>query len=655
MELMYLEDVADGEFGSKTEVAIKACQKMNGLSQTGIADASLQMLIFEGKTKNASNKSVKVMTLSPLPGVTMREGNTGDAVEELQDRLRSLGYYSGIITGVYDKATISAIQSFQKMNGLTADGLAGSSTRAQIFSTEALPQTVVLTPTPAPSNALTPTGITVRQGDQGEAAKAVQKRLKQLGYLKGSADGKFGSSSVTALIAFQKRHGLTQDGIAGNSTQNLLFSNQALPAAGEIAPIPTTTPLTEDNAIEIQMGTRGAVVLSLQKRLTELGYYTAKMDSEYKAADRNAVRAFQKNNGLKADGVAGYETQQLLFSVGAVPGSLISPSPTPEPTPTPNLSTLRRGDSGNEVISLQQRLIQLGYLTVTADGSFGNMTADAVTAFQQRNDLEADGVAGPTTLYKLYSASAVSAPAATPSPTPSILRQGDENEGVMALQQYLIKLGYLGDSADGLFGAKTHLAIKAFQSMNGLFADGIAGPNTLSLLASATAKPAPTIPGSTPTPKPESPTILTPPKASQVRYANWYTEIRAYARKNPNATVYDFNTGLSWKVNMFSFGNHGEAEPISVAETAIMVRAFGGKYTWTPKPVWVVFSDGRIYMASTFSNPHGVEHNTANDFSGHLCIHFPRTQAQVEAIGPYATSHQKAIDTGWEVTQNMIK
>ncbi len=655
IELAFLSGNADGEFGSKTETAVKAFQKRNAFSETGIADAALQTLLYEEKPKNASGKSVKVMTLSPLPDATMREGNTGDAVVDLQNRLRSMGYLSGIPSGEYDRATISAVKDFQNMNGLTADGLAGSSTRTKLFSSDALPKNAILTPTPAPTAIATAPGTTVRQGDQGDAAKSVQKRLKELGYLKGSADGKFGSASVAALIAFQKRHGLTQDGVAGAGTQNLLFSANALPAAGEVTPVPATTPMTEENTIVIRMGTRGAVVLSLQKRLTELGYYAAKLDSEYKAADRNAVRAFQSNNGLKADGIAGYETQKALYSSNAVPGSLFTSTPTPVPTPSPALTTLRRGDTGNEVKSLQQRLIQLGYLSGNADGNFGSLTAGAVTMFQQRNGLTADGIAGPTTLSKLYSTMATTAPTATPAPTPTMLRQGDNNDAVKAMQESLIRLGYLKGSADGVFGSNTFLALQMFQLNNGLSTDGVAGEQTLSLLNSATAKPAPTLPGATATPKPTAPAVSTVPKASQVRYANWYTETRAHARKYPYATIYDFNTGLSWKVHMFSLGAHADAEPVSAADTAVMVKAFGGKYTWTPKPVWVVFSDGRVYMATTHDTPHGVEHNTSNNFPGHLCIHFPRTAAEVAAIGSYATTHQKAVEAGWTATQNMIR
>ncbi len=652
-ELGFLSGTADGKFGNQTESAVEAFQKKNGMTETGVADGVLQTLLYEGKPKNASGKATTVMTLPPLDGVTIREGNMGDAVTKLQERLKELGYFAGAVSGTCTSQTIAAVKAFQKKHGLTADGLAGSVTQAKLYSDDALASNATATPTPAPIP--TPPGETVRQGDEGQAAKTVQQRLKDLGYLSGTVDGKFGTLSVQALIAFQKRHGLTQDGVAGSATQAVLFSSAALSASAEATatPTPTATPLTPDNVIVMQRGTRGQEVLKLQQRLTELGYYTAKMDSDYEAADIAAVKAFQKANGLKVDGIAGYETQVLLYSADAVPGPLSSATPTPEPTPTPSLSTLRQGDTGNEVKSLQQRLIQLGYLDGTADGTFGSGTAAALIAFQKANGLNKDGVAGPTTLAKLYSTAAAAAPTATPAA--ATLKQGDSSDAVKEMQTLLIDLGYLSGTADGKFGAQTFLALKAFQERNGLLTDGIAGAKTLTLLNSDSAKAAPTVPGATATPKPDAPTLSSVPKASQVRYANWYSEIRARCKLYPYATVYDYSTGLSWKVHMFSLGAHADCEPLTAADTAIMVQAFGGKYTWTPKPVWVVMSDGRVYMASTHDTPHSVQHNTTNNFPGHFCIHFPRTDAQVAAIGPYATSHQKAIDLGWAVTQSMIQ
>ena len=77
-----------------------------------------------------------------------------------------------------------------------------------------------------------------------------------------------------------------------------------------------------------------------------------------------------------------------------------SPVPTPEPTPTPVL--LHVNCHGDEVVQLQARLIELGYLKGKADGFFGPKTEDAVKRFQQMNGLKADGYAGPLTLERLY-------------------------------------------------------------------------------------------------------------------------------------------------------------------------------------------------------------------------------------------------------------
>ena len=105
-------------------------------------------------------------------------------------------------------------------------------------------------------------------------------------------------------------------------------------------------------------------------------------------------------------------------------------------------------------------------------------------------------------------------------------------------------------------------------------------------------------------------------------------------------------------MHIFSVGAHADYEPVTANDTAKLVRALGGN-TWTPKAVWVVFSDGSVYMGSTHSMPHEVQHVRDNNFAGHSCLHFPRTQEQVTAIGPYATKHQSTIDAGWAATQRM--
>ena len=88
---------------------------------------------------------------------------------------------------------------------------------------------------------------------------------------------------------------------------------------------------------KLEYGDSGALVEQLQSRLMELGFYDARVTGGYYKVTRSAVRAFQTHNGLTADGVAGRQTQELLFSSDAVPASA---TPRPSPTPTPTRYTL---------------------------------------------------------------------------------------------------------------------------------------------------------------------------------------------------------------------------------------------------------------------------------------------------------------------------
>lgn len=108
-----------------------------------------------------------------------------------------------------------------------------------------------------------------------------------------------------------------------------------------------------------------------------------------------------------------------------------TPTPTASPTPniTPNASyrILRKGDKGEEVRRMQQRLMELGYLNGNIDGSFGYQTYSAVLAFQKANGLTRDGEAGPATLTKLYEDPNVipNLAVVTPSPVPTATPRPD--------------------------------------------------------------------------------------------------------------------------------------------------------------------------------------------------------------------------------------
>ena len=77
-------------------------------------------------------------------------------------------------------------------------------------------------------------------------------------------------------------------------------------------------------------------------------------------------------------------------------------TPTPGPTAEVSYKTLRKGDQGRDVETLQRALAQLGYLSGAQDGNFGTGTETAVKNFQEANGLSADGIAGKMTLEALY-------------------------------------------------------------------------------------------------------------------------------------------------------------------------------------------------------------------------------------------------------------
>ena len=647
-ELGYLEEEdVDGKFGAKTEEALKLFQKRNGLAQDGIASQDLQLKLYEDTPKDTRGYRQYVRTVPPVAGAVIREKSKGEPVTKLQTRLKELGYYKGELTGVCDEDTVAAIKLFEGKHGLVADGEMSAADQQVLYGATAMEASVVVTPSPTPT--VKPPTKTLRPGDKDDEVKLLQQRLKDLGYYTGNITGVYNTATTEAVKAFQKKSSLEQDGILGPITRTVLYGVNAIYAVPTAIPVstptPTTTPLTPENVIVIRAGSMGEVVRRLQARLQELGYYTSRLDGVYLTDDIEAVRAFQSANGLKVDGKAGYETQTALYSDSAIRGNANVTSGE-----TALVNTLRYGSEGNEVTTLQNRLIALGYLAGSADGKFGRDTKSAVIAFQKANGLSADGVVGTDTSTRLYASNVVSN---TVSSTQT-LRVGAVSDAVRDMQNRLITLGYLENGeADGKFGVKTSLALIEFQKANGLSADGVAGVKTFAKLNSVSAITAggtgsSTSSGTTTTTA-AAPTVTTI-SASQVRYANWYSEVKARCRLFPNATIYDFTTGISWQVNIFSMGAHADAEPLTAHDTAEMNRAFGGKTTWTPKAVWVVLSDGTVYMASTHNTPHDTYHIRDNNFDGHICIHFPRTQAQVEKIGPYATSHQKAIDLGWETT-----
>ena len=192
----------------------------------------------------------------------------------------------------------------------------------------------------------------LKQGSRGSDVKQLQKNLIGMGYLDGSADGIYGAKTKTAVKEFQKAFGLSADGNAGEATQTALRS----------------------------------AVVRLQVELKAAGHAAGTADGKFGAKTKKALESYQKDKKLTQTGEADSATWTAINRNS--PGMIIG-------------SSLKKGSSGSAVKHLQQALIGLGYLNGVADGKFGAKTMEAVKDYQRDYGLGVDGTAGRNTLTSI--------------------------------------------------------------------------------------------------------------------------------------------------------------------------------------------------------------------------------------------------------------
>jgi spore cortex-lytic enzyme len=144
----------------------------------------------------------------------------------------------------------------------------------------------------------------IKAGSNVGDVKAVQSKLKQWGYYGGAVDGVYGSKTTAAVKLFQKKNSLTPDGIAGPATLGKMGITAGLSVS----------------ASTVKSGSGKSDVKKVQQRLKDFGYYKGAVDGVYGSGTTQAVRSYQKDHGLKVDGVAGRNT---LSSMGITAGGAI--------------------------------------------------------------------------------------------------------------------------------------------------------------------------------------------------------------------------------------------------------------------------------------------------------------------------------------------
>lgn len=304
--------------------------------------------------------------------------------------------------------------------------------------------------------------------------------------------------------------------------------------------------------------------------------------------------------------------------------------------------------------SVQQRLKDLGYLTDKVDGKYGANTVAAMRAFQLRNGLTGSGNGDTATYTILYSVNAITAEGKqVDSNTPTVytnLKVGATGDAVLRLQQALSNLRYTV-TINGTYDETTRAAVLAFQKRNGLAPDGIAGVNTQTKLYTGDC-----VTGDTALPDDNKSepgnnggSFGNGPAKSQIKLQMWYTEIKPTIKSGQTVLVYEPRSGSSFRLRFYSLGRHADSEPLTAQDTAIMKAAWGGKFSWDEKPVYVLLPSGTWVLASMHCMPHLSGSIKDNDFDGHLCVHFPRTMEETAKLDPKnGVRHQKDIRKAWK-------
>lgn len=357
-------------------------------------------------------------------------------------------------------------------------------------------------------------GTALRQGSRGADVLRMQNYLNRIRAdyplipRISSPDGVFGSGTAEAVRVFQRTFGLDADGVIGSSTWYKISYLYAaitrlaeLDGEGERIGIGNAPPQSV-----LKLGSTGPDVIELQFILNYIAQFLPAVpfviqDGVFDSVTQQAVREFQRMNGLGTDGTVGPATWNALYRFyRGIDENVPLPPQEPEAPdgaqPYPGV-LLRYGSRGESVRRMQQYLDAIARVypsvpRLTADGIFGRATQEAVTAFQRLYGLSPDGVVGPLTWDAIVSA--YHSLPAQPSPDlPAypgyLISIGSQGGYVQMIQQRLNALSSRYPSisplsADGLFGRATQSAVTAFQRAAGLTPDGIVGQATWNRLMS---------------------------------------------------------------------------------------------------------------------------------------------------------------------------
>lgn len=678
-----------GNFGAKTETAVKRFQEENGLTADGVAGT---------KTLNAIAAAVARKGGTPASGgsagTTLKLNSQGTKVSQLQTDLKQLGYYYAEITGNFGAKTEAAVKAFQKAKGLTADGVAGPKTLNAIAAAV----------DKAGGSSSGSSSTNMKLGSTGAAVSALQQNLTTLGYYYGDVTGHYGNLTQQAVKKFQKAKGLTQDGVASTATLNAITS--ALKNAGvDVGPGTVATTLRE--------GDKGTAVTELQTMLKKLNYYYGSVTGSFGSLTKQAVRKFQDANKLTVDGVAGPATINKLRTLtggsadsGSSSGSTVTTDKSYGRTTKDNVylrSSYSTTSSAKASLQKGQKFriskvytvsgVKWYYVTVTVGGytykgyirgdMMENITAADFGDDSNSGEQETIGmikVTGNNVSLRYQPSTSANrvgtanigdcfyyvdtvngwfqtkagywitkdyAKVMTDAEVEAYIKNnggsgstgssytiGSTGSTVTYIQTALTALEYYDRQITGHYGRYTKDAVRAFQRDHNLTADGVCGATTLAAIQKAYS-------GSS--------------SATTTYNATVYKLDWSYMKSNATALgiargasikLTDLTTGKSLNIHVQSTGNHIDAEPLTSADTTTLCEIYGvstpNAISYKRRPMMITTSAGQ-FLCSIYGQPHGAQDITNNGYEGQFCLHF--VNSKTHGTNRVDGDHQNAINT----------
>ena len=231
----------EGKFDGNTVIAMQLFQSANGIEATGEADFNSQLILFSGSAVENPNAGAVIY------------GMSGSAVTKLQERLKALRYTTDEPTGIFDDATLKAVNAYQKNAGLEVSNSLSAEELKVLYSDKAVKSEDY---------------DNLQVGYNGSDVKSLEGDLTKLGYYEGSITGEFNDELETAVQDYQKENKLEANGVADDTVRNSITKSIARQGSENAQCIITDTASVANEAMS-GLATSKTEKLSLEKEQSD--------------------------------------------------------------------------------------------------------------------------------------------------------------------------------------------------------------------------------------------------------------------------------------------------------------------------------------------------------------------------------------------------